>query len=287
MLYESISPTYGEDQIRAINLFAFRRTAKLVDHSDEKGGGTGVLLAVGDRCFVITAAHVIRNDHDISILGRDGFNSHHRGFVAKYCDKNNDIGILEVPANVASSLGEGHAFLSPIELYRARYPSQKTTICVLGYPTISQEVSRLPINDANTIVSIECGTLYYETSTLRQGEFPELSVDSRQTSQTNDIFCNYDMKPDELVRKNLKDHNDKGQMLEMESIPLKGMSGCGMWIPVSKTNKSGIWEPSAWLVGIQTSYPRNGRGTWLRGTRTKAVVALLKSRYPDLREELG
>ena len=189
MLYESISPTYGDDQIRAINLFEFRRTAKLVDHSDEKGGGTGVLLAVGDRCFVITAAHVIRNDHDISILGRDGFNSHHRGFAAKYCDKNNDIGILEVPANVASSLGEEHAFLSPIELYRARYPSQKTTICVLGYPTISQEVSRLPINDANTIVNIECGTLYYETSTLLQGEFPELSVDSRRTSKTNDVFA--------------------------------------------------------------------------------------------------
>lgn len=286
MLYESISPTYGEEQMRAINLFAFRRTAKLVDHSDEKGGGTGVLLAVGDRCFVITAAHVIRNDHDISILGRDEFNSHHRGFVAKYFDKNNDIGILEVSADVVASLGEGRDFLSPSGLYSDRYPSQKATIYVLGYPTIHQEVSQIPINNTNTIVSIECGTLYYETSTLRQGEFPELSVDSRRTSRTNDIFCNYDMKPDGLVRKNLKDLNDKGQILEMESIPLKGMSGSGMWLPVSRTNESGIWEPFAWLVGIQTSYPRQGKGTWLRGTRTKAVAALLKLNYPDLREEL-
>lgn len=278
------APTIATDQmLQGIAAFILARSVPILDLDDRSNGGSGVLLRLDGRYFVVTAAHVIESDHKYAILTRE-FNNKYDDIVAKYTDPRHDIGILELNAKSIDRLLElGHSFLETEYLYTDRYPHAKAPIRVSGFPSDKQTrvINRRRIGRKTTVHNIAYGSLSYDTFTLPQSRWPNLSSEFRKCHRLNDIFCSWDPHEDG-TRFSLENISDTPQKHRFGPMGLSGMSGGGIWIPFEDNSKGPISTPAGLLAGIQTSYSEGGRKKWLRGTRTKSLIKLIEKHYPGL-----
>ncbi len=271
-----------EQQLQfGIGAFVLARTVPVLD-LDKMTGGTGVLVNLGNHFSVATAKHVIEGHSRYAVLLRD-YNHTLTDFVAKHVDPREDVGIFELnPGAIGILLDVGQLFLSKDYIYTGRYPHPQSRICVAGFPgqpemrvRTSKRMSR------NTVLhEIAYRSFSFDTVALSRYEWP--TVDFSVRRKQNALFCSWDPDLDQLTRFSLLDHFEAAKCCHLDNLSLRGMSGGGIWV-TSPKSRGRIATPEARLVGIQSMWPKDGKGKWLRGTRTRALMRLIERHYPGIK----
>ena len=196
--------------------------------------GSGVLVKIGERIFVFSAAHVIEGDIDINL----GIIPHQSRFsiLTKWSDQETDIGFLELnPSEVQLRLSEVSAPYAVGMKKAQAIPSKQTTLALCGFP--SGEASE-------TNRGREIPATYITVAILAFEHWPD------------DLKTRYDPKKTFVIP-----YGDKwggsfvdGNKRPREPISPFGISGCGLWYYDPTTENSE--KPMYALVGIQHSYNR-------------------------------
>jgi hypothetical protein len=236
--------------------------------------GTGVLLRIADRHFVIAAAHVldfptIHNiPCDVSAHDQPGppipltFVRHLCSPIPPSRRRNDphmrnddpwDVAVVELTPDLAARLSETRRFLGLPDLDTAAEFSQGIYY-LYGYPNVFVDTDV----QARTV---QCKYLSYATE-LYTGE-----RDARDSPV--DLLVVY----------------SEGQTFEGEAVSLPwphGISGGGVWRLADPAKPIDFWRPEdVRLVGIEHRWRRD-RG-YVRGTCIRHAVRLIHDHYPDLR----
>ncbi len=233
--------------------------------------GTGTLFQIGERYFLVTAAHVINplrqsSDRDFA-FGVPTSRTHGAGvewskgtFVGlDKIDTNNepDIGFFEFsdPAFV-SKLQKGWRFLSLSHVHVLGPTRPNTHYLVFGYP---ESMSRKHGNNFRT------GPLTY-ISVLYNGKSLKDLVGSRPQDHL-------------FLQHNGHGVSDTNAVIKVPAP--HGISGCAIWVLFDAASNE-IWSPSthAKVVAVETAYKD---GEYIRGTTWHAVLRTLREAYSDLR----
>lgn len=224
----------------------------------EVGGenfGSGVLIKIADRIFVLSAAHVIRADIDINL----GIIPHQSRFsiLNKWSNDETDVGFLELsPTEVQLRLSE-YSAPYPVGMKKAQpIPSKRTTLALCGFP--SGEAS-------HTSRGREIPATYITVALLAFEQWPE------------DLQSRFDPKKTFVIPYGEKWGGPfvDGNKQPREPISPFGMSGCGLWYYDPSTENAD--KPIYALVGIQHSY--NRRHQVLVGTLIDQLIDKLSQHY--------
>lgn len=268
MKTETVALDYDEQGL-AIDAFIGRRTVKIVNRKDPAAGGTGVTIEWDGRFFLATAAHVMQSIDDLALLLRDDEGTLYADFISSHVDRAADIGIVELDSTTVSALHE-YELVRQEDIYLERYPHRKKPLWVVGYP--GKLIQRRTTAD---VTFLDCNRLSYETRALAKCDWPEIHPLDRQIRSSGDLFCTYDPDPSTLQKRSYLELQRAPAKPDIDTLPPHGMSGGGIWFPMSNTNpESRIWHPTAMLVGIQTS--TGSKQKWLRGTRACVLLDLLR-----------
>lgn len=253
---------------RALDAQAKRYTVRIADATDLKAGGSAVPIQMGNRYFLATAGHVIRECPELVIVSETpGLG--HRDFVASHLDIQKDIGLLELSA--ASALSLGIDFL-PSTSIRAGFKLDETTPLVIsGFPGGSAEVVQ-----GHTITKIIFTAFVFHVEPLIPPYKKELKIEDADTC----IFCRFREK----IYIGSVDPNmcEGAENVREEKFPdVAGISGCGVW-RANVDMRSGIWEPSLELLAIEISWFEE-KG-WIRSRRIDDFLSLVEANYSDLIE---
>jgi hypothetical protein len=269
-----------------VDVFIQRRTTRVVDADDVTNAGTGVLIRLRDHFFVATASHVIQRDHNYYIAPSDPNANEYSDFVAKHLSCIDDVAVLELnPRTIERFLAHSdYQFLERAELFGGRYPNSKAQIQVVGYPGHEpmQAVTHVDVTSKGRVHWVGSKSLSYVTGTLSRREWPSPAALSRKVRRGRDVFCSFDPTIENVAERDLREMPGSIATHKLASLPMTGMSGGGIWLARDLRGKNGLIVPGADLVGIQVSYAKDGRGKWLRGTRTKALIDLIEANYPGL-----
>ncbi|MEX2171861.1 MAG: serine protease [Pirellulales bacterium] len=266
---------------RGYDAFLQRRTVRLIDESDDAGGGSGVTIEIDNRQFIATAAHVLKNGHDIRLLTRESGSRLYGNFRAVHKDSENDIAIIEL--DVDESPHEWHEYLKLDDCSPDFDPTVSIPVRVCGYPGDCGRRIQREDDNGDTLIINAYATLHYVTDTIPFLNWPAVGL-NREPDKDTDIFCGFS-PTDHSELRNLRSLESMATWIAIDDLRLNGASGGGIW-RIDAVNCSGsIWEPKASLVGIQTSY--SPQGEWLRGTRISALLQLFVQHYPDLRKDLS
>ncbi|HDY64797.1 MAG TPA: serine protease [Phycisphaerae bacterium] len=255
---------------QAVICRAHSAIVKLFNKTNESVG-SGVLIKLGQKYFIATAAHVIPEKHSIEIVPVPGKSPIHRFQLRGACEKN-DVGFLELLPGDENNLRD-EAFTECACMASTIDLTSEYDVLVVGYPvdyhfeTQSQET----ICDAST----------FRTIIIPQKKWPKLTeIDpERPINKNTDIFLDYD--PLNGVIGFPTNESSLDLVHHPDSTPPKpeGMSGGGIWSYSGKTLKnSGIWSPGSYLLGIETSF--FSKKKLMRGVRISAWCDLIRSHYP-------
>jgi hypothetical protein len=234
--------------------------------------GTGTLLAIAERRFLVTAAHVYRDafDHKLDLFLGNGPNGG-KGLMRLegnfHCTSATgidgdegvfDIAIRELDPEIILHLGD----LTYIRLIDVAFDQHygEDIYCVAGFPTCL-------------------------ATELKEGQ---------PSGQFTRLYClTYPLKDPSTLSGYLATHHivleakkSKAVSIGEMEIPMPsdfgGFSGCSIW----KTNFANTprekWTPDcAKIVAVQTSVYRTTEA--IKGTTWKAVAAMICKAYPELR----
>ena len=228
--------------------------------------GTGTLLRVAERSFLVTAGHVYKDaqSHGLTLyIGAS--ESRVQPLLGKFYhtpggdDDPYDLGVRELPDNIAENLRsfEFARFIDVITPSR----TEQDIYCLAGFPTALSMEANPDRQTAESKVILILAGLYRSSTTGFRNVNPEFHV----LLDTN--------------RSNAGPIDAAGA----QSMPvLEGISGCGIW----KTNLASVqriedWEPSqAKLIAIQTCTYQDNQV--IRGTFWSGVVTLIEREFPEL-----
>ncbi|HUT36294.1 MAG TPA: hypothetical protein VNE39_22590 [Planctomycetota bacterium] len=227
--------------------------------------GTGTLLAVADRHFVLTAAHVFTRDAETI----EGMCIYPGGGLSKIIPVPANIHIVSDPLDLALmpldaeavAMTAGRAFLS-LERFALRYyPPEQGYFVLHGYPSCWLR------KDANN--NPDPYALSYHTA-LYKGRTDRLE----HYQQDVHILLEAPAGPNPF----------EGQPKNPPES-LGGVSGCTVWEILRRGRDFDNWDPSrARIVAIQTSvYSRSGV---LKATYARFILEALTEFYPDLRRAI-
>lgn len=255
---------------RALDAHIRKRTVRLLDLTDKNKGGSGVTVKLEKHFFVATAAHVIPKGHDIRIL--DGTNQI-AVFENWQLDKQNDVGFLELAADVANDLNREFA----TKIIRELEQRENWACTVVGYPGQCIELEE-SVDDQTLYRQYNFRTLSMVTELIPYSEWPTTGDFRRRPPQVDaDVFVRFDSQC-EVVQRDLTDLDHPGLLEQSGDVLLHGMSGCGIWI--DEYNDNGIWRPEPSLLAIQTGAKANEQ--WARGTQFRCWLQLVVDNYPEL-----
>lgn len=231
----------------------------LVDGGLPVPRGTGVLLQVADRGFVVTAAHCLHDWGKVRFLcavNEGGFIDLTTVPAQVTCDQAGaDFALLPFDDEMFEQVSTSRRFvrLSDVDVHGdAPAPGIHA---VFGYPV------QLATRSAAAIVS---DALYYPTVLKDAVGFdPGLSIA---------LF---------MDEENVDEEGDRTRL-----PALQGISGCGMWRLHTKGDDPGAWSiDRIRLVGIEhTVAPRSGT---IRGVRARHILAGIASQFPELAQSVG
>lgn len=247
--------------------------------SDIRQHGTGTLLRIADRSFLVTAAHVVHQAREFHLpLLLDSGNK----------------GLLQLPANF-------HVLKTPDTKPGSRDDSYDLAICELNQDVIDHLGDRTYVRLLDVLVQDDNSEDLYCVA----GYPTELATDwqSGPPGKPPMILTKWSFTtalyhdPSTLLRYNQNDHivlQSSGSYIPLDDsgVPmpkeLGGISGCSIW----KTNLAALgekWTPnSAKIVGVQTGvYKKNNTIFAIKGTVWKAAAKLICEAYPDLRPVFG
>lgn len=222
--------------------------------------GTGVLIEIEDRLFLLTAKHVLDSypAETLWFPPAPGHNLETFGSVSTYYDQthpNRDAAVVELlEPNLAHRIrASGYWKILTVQNVAGNGSfSQAGTRFLSGYPSeLGREV---PTGFAQS-------ALILQTQAIEQP--PPRSSVSVPCPDT-DMFFVFDSTLEDTTTAEI-------------TIPpkLQGMSGCGIWV-LFPAPKSDIWEPwkNLYLIGTQRSVMP---GQWIRGVSWLAIADILHS----------
>jgi len=260
-----------------------RRTVTFL-WEDEEGiprqNGTGVLLNIGHRHFVITAAHV--GDHI-----RAKFDSNEPTFIVgcgmaemtpiplsrvvlilspsegknrKWQDLY-DVAAVELPTLATNELAGQSTFLELEQLDLRVKQHDSGRFCIFGFPSASNEAD----HECHTLTT----TAFPIVTRLFQGELSKLlSFDPA-------IGLLFDFDADA----------GGGDESPRVAHRLGGISGCGIWRIDSADRQLMEFDPTnSTLVAIEQEEVMSSKA--IVGTRIKYALQMIYREYPDLREAI-
>ncbi len=194
--------------------------------------GSGVLIELHGRYFVLTAAHVIDKDFEVNL----GIPKQQTRFTVlhKWTDKSLDVGFIELePIEVKFLLGR---HTEPYVIRAQQKTSAKykiTTYALCGFPTVMAQLF-----DSFTRYKM----MFISTPIISPNEWPT-SVANLKTPDRH-FLIPYGAK-------------HRGQFIDRGKGAVKrpdphGLSGCGLWHYETATEESD--DPVYSLVGIQQGY---------------------------------
>jgi hypothetical protein len=221
---QPFNPTIIQSRIRSHSVFVYRVG---------KGGfGSGVLIEIQGRLFVLSAAHVIEGEIDVNL----GIIPHESRFeiLDKWTDEDTDTGFLELkPFEVHLRLSQFTAPFPVGSIKAHSFRSRTTTLALCGFPGgESSETDR----------GHEIPLVYLAVGVLAPEQWP------------TDIASRYDPKTTFLVPYGPRWGNSflDGNKNPRGPVSPFGMSGCGLWY-FDRDNQNA--EPPWYaLGGIQHSY---------------------------------
>ncbi len=215
------TPTSLHLHIRSHSVFIFE--------VDRDRTGSGVLVRIANRIFVLSAEHVIQGNVDINL----GIIPHQSRFTIlnKWTDKESDIGFLELdPFEVNVRLSQYSAPFSVHQKIKAEIPANQTRLALCGFPR--GESSNVDGVDHVPVTFITVAILSFEL-------WPDR------------LKSMYDPKKRLIIP-----YGDKwggpfvdGNKEPRDPISPFGLSGCGLWHFDPTTENSD--KPVYSLVGIQ------------------------------------
>ena len=217
-------PTTVHQRIRSHTVFIIDKRTKEI--------GSGVLMCLEEKFFVLTAAHVIAGDVDV---GLGLFHPQTPLTVQKkWADRSLDIGYLELkPFEVSIFLGNLNAPIKPRRQQTTMVPLMRTTIAISGFP-----VQRRHVRDDRQ----EFEVLFLTLAFLDPMKWP----DAYKTTCNPDLSFLLPFGP-----KHGGDFHDKDGKI-VPPIRPHGLSGAGVWYYDTETENSD--NPVYSLLGIQHSY---------------------------------
>lgn len=219
--------------------------------------GSGVLIQVADRHFVITAAHVLDLWGKLSLIvplagGMTVNLTACRAEVTKDTE-HADFAIIPLTEAMAAVLLQSKAFVRLSEMDAAAATPQGMH-AVFGYP---QELSRIAQRGRLS------NALFYPTNLMPLPDIdPELAIAMEIHAEIEDSDGDRSRLPD-----------------------LRGISGCGMWRLTIDVDDADAWSTDRIrLVGIEHTVRPN---RWIRGTRIRHVVAGIASQFRELERSVS
>ena len=224
--------------------------------------GTGTLLRVGDRRFLVTAEHVtaLATQHDYPLYISDALpgaaNLQLEGPLKK--SKRFDVSVLELRADIVARL-PNRVFLTTGSFERTEARPKDGWYIVHGYPHESSKVDNAQMK--GTATSFTYGTHPYrgDTSNLE----------------------NYDAEVHFLLAYSRQGADSVTGEIATGPSNLEGISGSSIWHTIYPGVKSSNWTPDdAKVVGVQTClYRKSGA---IRFTKWWVVNQIIRDSYPDL-----
>lgn len=226
--------------------------------------GTGVLLALGDIRFLLTAAHVLEHLHDGGLTAQAGkFLSYiggevtHLHSIPKHPTDEDlvDIRIVRLTGDEWLS-APIERFLRWEELDHEPAVPRRHSFALLGYPWSKQPDG--PRGDtmeayAYRVLGLECEMAVYETL----GANPDVA-----------LLIGFDKR------------NTWGPDGQVTAPDLYGASGCGLW-RFGRRIRDAVRPPV--LSGIGVRWERQKKIKHVRGTRIRPILAAITRQYPDAR----
>jgi hypothetical protein len=236
--------------------------------------GSGVLLQVGEKHFIVTAAHTF----DILTKADLGVGITNGVINDKLIELNNitvrtsqttdpidreddpfDIAVLELPGDVGVEVSRGKRFLHLNELDPFDRQDPRSWYMVFGYPTAwnpsDDEGKRVHSTACSLNTFLYCG---------ERGKLP------RECPVT------------EILMDFKKEHCIPDKEGDPDPPNPNGMSGCGIWRLAHAGIETTRWKPGdARLVGIEHTWNKDFHV--LRGTRISCALQLIYRHHKDLR----
>ena len=200
--------------------------------SKEKDIGSGVFVKIENRYFVLSAAHVIEDDIDISL----GLYTPKTRFtvIQKWLDKENDVGYIELKESEAVFLRNELSFPYTVgATHKEEVKSRSPIFAICGFP-------RALANDKKT--HFEVPIMFQKVAILAPDQYPEPYKKSLNSDKN--IVVIYGQKRGGI----LYDINKN----PMEPTDPHGFSGCGLWLINSLDENDE--KPNYSLVGILRAY---------------------------------
>lgn len=228
----------------------------LIYDSDAHESGSGVIVKIKDRIFVLTAAHVCFNNININLGYPWQISS--PTILEKWINKELDIGFIELKpfdVNVLKYKYSEPYFIAKEN--KNKIETNKRTIAICGYP-VEKRVQKENITGFIPV--------FLACKLIHPKNWPQSLQDNRK-SPDNHIAIPYGPKLG-------------GTFWDIKGNPLKqidprGFSGCGIWY--YSPNSEQLENPSYALLGIQTSYFRQSQ--ILIGTYLKTLMDVISKKY--------
>ena len=217
--------------------------------------GSGILLKLVDRLFVVSAAHVIESDVHIS-LGLYTPNTHFT-ILNRWMDKQLDLGYLELkPSEVSLLRGEYSEPFVPRGKRNREVATRTPKLALCGFPAATAET-----RDDHIAIPIMFVTL----PILAPADWPGVFMD-RFEPQVHFLL------PFGPKR--------GGNLLDRNKMPInhfhpRGFSGSGLWYFDPDTENAD--DPVYSLIGIQHSYDQFYQV--LIGTFVNGLIAAIERNY--------
>jgi hypothetical protein len=195
--------------------------------------GSGVLVQMENRIFVLTAAHVITDNLHIN-LGLP-FQQSPFSILDKWIDTSLDIGFIELKPFEVEIMRHDEATPYRIQAKKEIVVHERVkTLALCGYPTIHHKIEEKSVS--YTPAFIGCALLsseHWPTSLHECGKTRERNFAILYGQKHAGRFYDPDKNP-------------------IDPIPPKGMSGCGLWFFDPENEHAD--NPTYSLVGIQHSH---------------------------------
>lgn len=258
-------PDFGVEILEQLNPRIGDATVAIV--AEQNGivqHGTGTLLRIADRYFLVSAAHVLRQAHDgqaILFLGSQddkGLLQLYKNFQCVRADRFDDsldVAVSELDQEMVDHLG-AHRFLGLMDIVTQDCSSEEDIYLVTGYPTAiatkwqpGQSTMILP--RWSLLTALYTGKKNF--TTYQKGH----NILLQRSGNTVSI----------------------GELDIPMPPKLEGISGGGIWKTNYAALQDGWTADKAKLVAVETSVFANA----IKGTSFKAVAKLICQAYPELR----